>query len=139
MPAITTYTNFSNAAADLVIAGVRTKRRFIPNQIETAMLPLQFPRLPEGSELPLTADSAQGGWPTLAIELVIALEPFGQDKNKANHAATLAMIDAANDALRAAPFATFGKGKHSWSIRGEQGQIGENDYWLVVIRIVGNG
>jgi hypothetical protein len=134
----TTYTQFSNALADLVVAGVTKRYRYLPTQLSTANLPAQFPRLPVGRETPLTADG-QGGWPQLTGELVIAVEPLAQSRSEQSHALTLTLIDALNTALRGIAPGTLCKSKHTWSVTGRQDVIGEVDYWVLVATVTGNG
>lgn len=136
----TLFATFVNAIADLTITGVATKFTYIPQQLSTAQLPASFVRLPEGSDQPLTLSSAdQGGWPRLSCELVVAIEPYGQNRPQQNYAATVALIDAINTTLRSVRTGEIGKSKLSWTIRAEQDYIGEQMYWFVVTRISGNG
>lgn len=131
------FAAFSNGLADLTVTGVTHKQRYMPNTLDSADLPFQFVRLPEGADGGLTADG-QGGWPTLVVELVIAVKPIGQSTNEENHAATLTLFDAVDTALRAASGDWF-TGKLAWTVRGQQAFIGQNEYWCVVARVTARG
>ncbi len=136
--AITTYTSFVAALGALSVNGVTTKLGYISGQVETASLPVLFVRLPENAETPLTADG-EGGWPRLTAEVVIAVEPYAQNRHQQNYAATVTLIDALTTALRAVTPGAVAKSKLSWQIRAAQDYIGETLYWLIVARVTGNG
>ena len=136
---IYTYTAFSNGVADLTITGVKRKYRNIPNTLAAADLPAQFVRLPEGNEVPLTADG-EGGWPNRTVELVIVASPIGLSRQPTNHALVLTLIDNLSTTLRAVSVTnTISQSKLSWEIRGQIDLIGDTEYWLIVTRITGNG
>ncbi len=134
----TSYTDFVSAVAGLSVSGVKRAFTHIPNQLNTTDLPASFVRLPDGQEAPITADG-QGGWPTLTVELVVAVEARGQDNNRRNYAKTLTLMDAVSAALRGVENGQIGKGKIRWSVRAGLDVLGETEYWLVVARVSGNG
>jgi hypothetical protein len=134
-----TYTSMSGGIANLSVTGVKRKYTSIPNQLSTADLPAQWPRLPEGREGPLTAEG-EGGWVNRTIQLVIAVCPVGQSRQPTNHALVLTLIDALCATLRAVPASnTISQSKLSWRIRGGIDLIGDTEYWLVIADITGNG
>lgn len=136
---ITSYTDFSNGLADLVVEGVKKSYPHIPEQLPLDHMPLQFVRLPAGGrEAPVTADG-QGGWPALICELVIVVSPVRQKRAPENHAQTLALIDALSVALRGVPGGSICKSKLTWQIRALQDIIGETEYWLIIATVAGNG
>lgn len=134
----TPFVTLSNGLADLVVAGVTRRLRYLPNQISTADLPISFVRLPDGQESALTADGI-GGWPTRTVELVIAVEPLGQSGNEANHAATLALMDAVDTALRATVPGVWYTGKIAWTMRASQSIIGQTEFWTIIVRVSARG
>lgn len=134
----TTYTAFSNAVADLSVTGVTTALQSFPDQINTALLPLSYPRLPEGDEAQLTTDG-EGGWPTMTIERVFVVQPVMQSIDELNHAATLELIDNINAALRGVAIGQIGKSKIKWSTRARIVPLGNTEYWGIVVRVTGNG
>lgn len=139
--AITTYTNFITALGDLVVSGVVTRKDAQPNNAETADLPLSFPRPLVNDEMPLTVD-ATGGWPVLRAELVIALEPIGQNITPDNQVACVALIDNVNTALRAGTATTLGLGRAplNWNVRVSPSLIiGDRQYWAVIATVEGRG
>jgi hypothetical protein len=138
--AITAYAAFVDGVASLTITGVKRRYDAPPDRLTTADLPASFPHIPDDAaqEAPLTADG-QGGWPRMAVELVVVIEPTRQRTQAANFAATLAMMDAVAAALRGAAKGSISKGPLSWSIRGGIETVGETEYWCVVARVMGNG
>jgi hypothetical protein len=135
---ITSYTDYTAALASLVVEGVTRRYTSPPSQLHTADLPAQFVRLPEGREGPLTADG-EGGWPALTAELVIAVEPVHQNTPAANYATTVALVDAVSAALRAVTPKQVCKSKLSWTIGARRDVLGEQEYWLLVARVTGQG
>jgi len=135
---MTTYAAFCNALADLPVAGVKTRQRYIPDQVPSANLPLMFVRLPEGSESGITAEG-EGGWPQLSAELVIVVEPVRQNRNEQNQALTVQLIDNLTDALRAVTPGQVCKSKLSWRIVARTAPLGEIEHWAIVARVTGNG
>lgn len=134
----TTYTAFSNAIANVPVTGVTTALQAFPDQINTALLPLSYPRLPEGDEAPLTTEG-EGGWPTLTVERVFLIQPVMQSIDELNHAATLALIDNINAAFRGVSIGQIGKSKIKWSTRARIVPSGNVEYWGIVVRVTGNG
>ena len=134
----TTYTAFSNAVATLSVTGVTTALQSFPDQINTALLPLSYPRLPEGDEVQLTTDG-EGGWPTMTVERVFVVQPVMQSIDELNHAATLALIDNINAAFRGVAIGQIGKSKIKWSTRARIVPLGNTEYWGIVVRVTGNG
>lgn len=136
---ITTYAEFMQALAGLVVPGVKRRVNHPPAQIGTGDLPLQFVRLPAGDEGALTADGS-GGWPRLTGELVIVVAPAHQSRPSENHAASVALMDALSEMLRAVAPGQLCKSKIAWSIRGQRDPLGsDTEYWLIVARVTGNG
>lgn len=139
MSAPYTFTSFAHGVADLVVTGVTRKQRNIPDQINTADAPTQWVRLPVGNEGPLTADG-EGGWPNRTISLVIAACPVGQNRQPANQDLVLTLIDNLMTTLRAvAATNTISQSKLSWTVRGEIDFVGDQEWWLVIADITGNG
>lgn len=134
----TTYTDFSNAVANLPVTGVKTMLPTMPSQINTALLPLSYPRLPEGNETPLTTEG-EGGWPTLTVERVFAVQPIQQGTEKLNHEAILTLIDNINEAFRGVAVGQIGKSKISWRTTSRIVALGNTEYWCIVVRVTGNG
>lgn len=136
---IFTYTAFANGVADLSVTLIKRKMRNIPDQLNTADLPLQFTRLPTGSEGPMTAEG-EGGWPTHLVDLVIVACPIGQSRQPTNHALVMTLMDNLSTTLRAvAANNTFSRSKLSWTIRGEIDFIGDTEYWHIIASITGMG
>ena len=84
----------------------------------------------------MTAEG-QGGWPVLRAELVIIVEPLGQNVNDINFALCVTLIDNLSTALRGASLA---KTKTRWTIRQESiQQYGDTAYWALIAAVEANG
>ncbi|MFA6271161.1 MAG: hypothetical protein WC657_08210, partial [Candidatus Paceibacterota bacterium] len=118
----------------LTVTGVTRKLDNPPASLGTADLPAMWPGLPRGEEPPMTFQ-ANGGWPVLVCDLVVALEPVGQNTQSANYAATVAMLDNLSTALRGA---NIGRGGLRWSITANaQVDVSGTPYWAVIATIEG--
>jgi hypothetical protein len=134
MTAITSYATFTTALAALTVTGVTRKLDAPPTSIGTADLPAMWPGLPRGEEPPMTFQ-AGGGWPAMFCDLVIALEPVGQNTQSANYAATVTMMDNLSTALRGA---NIGRASLRWSITANvQVDVSGTPYWAVIATIEG--
>lgn len=133
---MTTYAAYVGALAGLTVTGVKRKFTAPPTRINTADLPATYPRLPQGQEGPMTAEG-EGGWPSLTCELVMIVEPLGQNLQPTNFAATLTLIDNLSTALRNTSLA---KSKNRWVIRQQAVNFGtETNYWTLVASVTANG
>lgn len=131
---ITTYTTFAAALAALSVTGVTRKLTAPPTSIATADLPAMWPGLPRGEEPSMTFKTA-GGWPTLICDLIVAIEPVGQNTQGANYTATLAIMDALSTALRAS---SIGRASLTWTINANvQVIVSDTTYWAVVCTVTG--
>lgn len=134
MTAITPYATFTSGLAALTVTGVTRKFTAPPTSIGTADLPAMWPGLPRGEE-PGMAFQDNGGWPAMFCDLVIALEPVGQNTQSANYAATVAMLDNLSTALRGA---NIGRASLRWSITANvQVDVSGTPYWAVIATIEG--
>src|SRR5512137_1969450 len=125
---ITTYTAFVAALMDLTVTDVIRYFDEPPASIGSADLPAMFPMLPRGSEAPFTFVS-QGGWPSVFVDIVIAVEAVGQGTQPQNYAAMLDIMDHLSTALRAA---SIGRAKLNWTINANVNiAVGETNYWAV--------
>lgn len=134
----TTIVDFRNAVADLSVTGVVTALRALPDQINTVLLPLSYPRLPEADEGPLVTDG-EGGWPTITVERVFVIVPIAQGTEQLDDEATITLADNINAAFRGVTIGQIGKSKIRWSLRMRQQAIGNMEYWCIVARVTGYG
>ena len=134
----TTYRSFVDALEALTIAGVSRQYTQGPpiGAPGVADCPFQYVRYPGSDEIPIVFDE-QGGWPTLRAELVIGVEPVGQDTAFANFDATVDMMDAVATALRAATCITLSHLR--WSLRQIIDTVAGQQYWAIVAAVEGNG
>lgn len=132
MAAITSYATFTAALAALSVTGVTRKFAYPPASVGTADLPAMYPALPRGIEGGLTFVS-NGGWPALFCDLIVLLEPVGQNTQSGNYAATIAMIDNVSAALRSSD---IGRAKLNWeTITNVQVDVAGTPYWAVITTV----
>ena len=131
---ITSYTTFSAGLAALSVTGVTRQLTAPPASLETADLPTSWPGLPRGEE-PAFTFQTPAGWPTLICDLIIAIEPVGQNTQSANYTATVAIMDALSTALRGL---SLGRTMPTWIINANvQVIVGGANYWAVVATVSG--
>ena len=133
---MTTLTAFTAALGALSVAGVKRQYGEPPASLSGADLPASWVQLPESTEAPLTFQ-ANGGWPTLKGQLVIAYQATAQGTQAANWAGTLALLDALAAALHTAT--GIGKAGLSWAVRPGVVTVAKTQYWAVIADVVGNG
>ena len=140
--AITTYRSFIDNLGDLSITGIVRALDAPPASVETADLPCSFPRAVEGTEGPMTVQTA-GGWPEFTGELVMLVETVGQNTVPENHSTVVDLADNFSAAIRAiAPSSSkpLGKGALNWSLTLSSNEIvGERQYWALIARVEGSG
>lgn len=134
----TTYRSFVDALEALVVTGVVRRYTQGPpmGAPGVADCPFQYVRYPGSDEIPIVFGE-QGGWPTLRAELVIGVEPAGQDTAFQNFDATVDMMDNLATALRGAACIT--KNKLHWSQRQITDTVAGQQYWAVVANVEGSG
>jgi hypothetical protein len=134
MVAITTYSSFTTALAALSVTGVERRYTYPPTALSTADLPAQWPGLPSGNE-PMLTFQTNGGWPEMTCDLIIAVEPVGQNTQSANYNSMITAIDNLSTALRGA---SIGRGPLTWNITGNvQIAVAGTTYWAVIATVTG--
>ena len=140
--AITTYRSFIDNLGDLSITGIVRAFDAPPASVETADLPCSFPRAVEGTEGPMTVQTA-GGWPEFTGELVMLVEPYGQNTVPKNHSTVVDLADNFSTAIRAiTPSSSkpLGKGALNWTLTLSSNEVvGERQYWALIARVEGSG
>ena len=131
----TAYADFVTDLAGLSISGVTRQFTYPPTSLDTADLPSSWVQLPRGDSNPLTFQ-ANGGWPTLRADLVVAVEAVAQEQQAQNFSDVLTMMDAVMTALRSADIC---KGPLSWTIRQDVVEVAGTHYWAVVAEVEGRG
>ena len=134
----TTYRSFVDNLEGLTITGVNRQYLKGPpaNPPVSGDCPFQYVRYPGGDEAPLVFGE-QGGWPTLRAELIVGVEPVGQNRVYENFDDTVDMMDNINTALRAATCFTLSKLR--WQIRQIIDTVAGQDYWAVQCTVEGSG
>lgn len=133
----TTFAAWLNSLEGLTIAGVtRCYTAGPPASLTTADLPAQWLELPHGETRPACA-GAEGGDRTLYTDLVIALEPVGQNTQAANFDATVAMLDSIETGLKALTSVLLGP--MTWRSRLAIVTVSGNTYWAVITEVEGLG
>ena len=134
MTAITTYSTFTTALAGLSVTGVERSYTHPPTALSTADLPAMWPGLPSGDE-PMLTYQTNGGWPEMTCDLIIAVEPVGQNTQSANYTDMLTSMDNLSTALRTA---SIGRGPLTWNITGNvQVDVAGTTYWAVIATVTG--
>jgi len=136
---MTTYRSFVDALEALDITGVVRQYTQGPpvGAPGTADCPFQYVRYPGTDEEFAIVFGEQGGWADLRAELVIGVEPVGQNVTPENFDDTVDMMDNVRTALQGATCMT--KSKLRWSLRQTIDTIAGQDYWAVVAQVRGNG
>ena len=135
---MTTFRSFVDALEALTITGVVRQYTQGPpmGAPGTADCPFQYVRYPASDEIPLVFGE-QGGWPTLRADLVIGVEPVGQNTGFENFDDTVDMMDNVVSALQGAPCIT--KSHLRWSIRQAIDTVAGQQYWAVITAVEGSG
>lgn len=98
--------------------------------------PALFVRYPEADE-DRTTFGTHGGWPTFRTDVVIVVEPTGQNTAPANFDATVDMMDNLSAALR--DLQCIVKSKMRWHIKQTMELVAGQEYWAVVASVEGRG
>ena len=131
----TTYAAFVSGLAGLTISGVTRKYTEPPGTVGDADMPISYPRLTSQSNETLTIGQV-GGLDRGTADLVVVVERYEVNSNAANFAATVAMVDAINTAMKAA-IDTLGIDR--WEIRPEDVTIGTSQCWALVVTVEASG
>jgi hypothetical protein len=132
----TTYTAFVTALEALTVTGVTRKfTQGQPNSLNTADLPAQWVDLPRGESVPATC--AGDMTRTLTADLLVALEPVGQNTRPTNFDACVTMLDSLHTALDAADLGT--DATPSWTSRLVFVTVNTIDYWAVSTEVTALG
>jgi hypothetical protein len=76
-----------------------------------------------------------GGWPQMTCDLIIAVEPVGQNTQSANYDNMVTAMDNLSTALRGA---SIGRGPLTWTITGNvQIAVAGTTYWAVIATVTG--
>jgi hypothetical protein len=131
-------TAFISALASLDVEGVRRQYTYPPLQISTADLPASFVRPPLTNYEPVSIcdDTSY----TYTCQLVIAIEPTGQNIQPVNYADMVTMVDAANEAFNA-NWRDLGA-LVTWQINAQDREpiiIGQTPYWGVTVTVQSRG
>jgi len=130
-----TYTQFVEALAAISVTGVQRRFGAPPNQLSSADLPAQWPRLPDGdSEIATFGDEM--GLDTLRCDLVVCVEAIGQNTQPVNYARCLQLVDGLQAALTTA--ARTDNVIDRWTLRLVAEMVGQTPYWLLVASVTGS-
>ena len=134
----TTYRAYVDHLEALSITGVERQYTQGPPvaQVAPADCPFQYVRYPGGDEVPVVFGE-QGGLPTLRAELVVGVEPVGQNVTPENFDDTVDMMDNVTAALRSS--ACLPKSHKTWTIRQAIDPVAGQEYWAVIAVVEGKG
>jgi hypothetical protein len=135
---MTTLVAFVDAIEDLKIAGVTHQWKSGPPLGDPGDIPCSFVNLAvTGANGPQVFGEQGKINPALRCELVVALEPVGQDVGDVNFDACIAMMDAVTTAIMSQGNCWPGASKCTWATRVEIVPIAGIDFWCVVTTIEG--
>ncbi len=130
-----TYTEFVERMVGVQVVGVQRRFGAPPNQLSSADLPAQWPRLPDGdSEIATFGDEM--GLDTLRCDLVVCVEAVGQNTQPINYARCLQLVDGLQAALTTA--ARTDNVIDRWTLRLQAEMVGTTGYWLLVASVTGS-
>jgi hypothetical protein len=134
----TTYRSFVDNLEALDITGVNRQFTQGPplNPPGVGDCPFQYVRYPGGDESSLVFQN-QGGWPTLRAELIIGVEPVGQNTAFENFDDTVDMMDNISTALRATDCTLANHLR--WNIRQIIDPVAGQQFWAVQCIVEGSG
>lgn len=118
-----------------MVAGVAKVYHGPPASLSTADLPALWCQAPKGNEAAMTF-GATGGWPTLTVDVYLAIEPATQNLQAENFIAQVTMMDALASALRTLD---VGKAPIEWSISAVTIVVAGTNYWGVLATVTGRG
>ena len=131
---MTTYTSFISTVSGVSITGVTRKFDHEPLSVHTSDLPASFVRLPGGGTNPETLTTCSGDGKTRVVELVVILEPLGQERPSKNFSLTVTMMDNTETALDALgdfmPMVEY-------QLSAEGVPVGDAVHWGIVATITG--
>jgi len=130
------YKDFADGIAALSITGVtRNYGTEPPASLKTADLPASFVISPRGQNDPF---AFTGGATTamLTVQLVVCIEPVGQNLASQNAADTLTLIDATVTALAGT---NVGISKSEFEIRQVIYDVGGESYWALIANVSARG
>jgi hypothetical protein len=134
---MTTYAAFTAAVAALSITGRKRAYSSPPMQITTADLPASYPRLPSGGLNTDSLSTCTNSGNRRVVDLVVVVEPLGQGTQPQNFAATIAIIDAVEAALRTASDGGIITPWLEWAITTAPVIVGDTPYWAVTATVTG--
>ncbi len=136
---MTTFADWIDSLEDIPIVGVmRRHTQGPPLSVSTADLPCSYVSLPKGDAVSVACGPT---WQrTLRADLVVLLEPVGQNVQPANFNATTGMMDAITDALADLEAgASLLDGPMSITITLAIVEVAKTTFWGVVCNISGLG
>lgn len=128
---MSTFTAFVESVANLSVTGVRRRHLSPPAQINSADLPLSFPRVPSQTFVRRTFEGADY---TGLVELVVVVSPDTLNLKPNVFAEAVALVDNLNSAFGALPVID------TWSVRlgAESFDGGATAYTVLVATVEGS-
>lgn len=123
--------NYSQAigiVTGLSVAGVRTVIGFMPDQVNTAELPLMFPLFPHGENAVVALTGAKG-LEQVRVNVWVLVEPTTQSRAPRRFAECVAVLDGLQVAMAGNPAID------AYSLRMELIRVEATTYWGVVAEI----
>jgi len=133
----TTYRSFVDALEALDISGVNRQYDQGPPiaQVGVADCPFQYVRYPGSDEERAIVFGEQGGYYEMHADLVVCVEPVGQNVGPENFDDTVDMMDAVQTALQGMGCIT--DSKSAWNLKQTIDTVAGQEYWAVVAQVRG--
>ena len=132
--AATTFAAFYAAFRNLSLTGV-TNLAEAPLNVPSVKLPCKWVQVAGMDGAPFIVGKI-GGWPTLRCQVVVLMQPMGQDRHATRWSDAVTMVDTLNDAITGMTKPV--KGTVSWSIELEP-NFADSGYFAVVATVEGGG
>lgn len=130
-----TYKAFVDGVADMTVTGVTRKLDAPPDQLNTADMPVMYPRLPS-SESGVVSFGSATGLRRAQMELAIVIDPNMQATTAETFATALTLMDNLTTALESNAGTLQ---LDEWQLEIGTEVIGESEYWLVLATVLGSG
>ena len=130
---MTTYTQLVTALTGMVVSAGITKLTTTPNSLNTADLPLSYPRLPSGDRGGEISTCFESGT-SKTIEMVYVQDAGGQNTAAANFAALVTLADKIETAVQTLA-STFTSEILTYTLSSEASTMDTTDYWALILTV----
>lgn len=130
---MTTYAQFVTALTGMTVSSGITKLTTTPNSLNTADLPLSYPRLPSGDRGGEISTCWESGT-SKTMQMVYVQDAGGQNTAAANFVALVALADKIETAVQSLD-ATLTSEILTYTLSSEASTMDTTDYWALVLTV----